>query len=200
MTVKTIAEILTELGACPDAIDWAKGRDDPETAWKTCERGDWLLWIAAEIGVRRQDVAGAACKCARLALEYIKPGEDRPLKAIEITESWTKGKSTIDQVRKTKRAAAYATAYATAVASADYDAYASYASDAAATAAADAAAYAAAYTAYTADAAATAADDASAASVASVADAAKRTALKQCADLVRETISFDAIKTLIPGG
>lgn len=36
------------LGACDEAIMWANSQPDFATAWQTCERGDWMLWIAAK--------------------------------------------------------------------------------------------------------------------------------------------------------
>ena len=58
----------------------------------------------------------AACACAETALKYVKPGEDRPHKAIETARAWARGEASIDDVRK----AAYA-------ADAAYAAYAAYA-------------------------------------------------------------------------
>jgi hypothetical protein len=163
----TLAAILRKHGACYGAKDWAKAGDygaDLERAWNECPRGDYLLWIAAKIGVDRKLVVLAACACARLALRHVKPGEDRPLKAIETAEAWTRGEATIEQVQQ---AAAYAAA-AAAYAAADADA-AAYAAAAAAYAAA-AAAYAAAAAAY-----------------------ARQRVLTQCASIVRERISFAVV-------
>ena len=55
----------------------------------------------------RKKVVLAACQCARLALKYVKSGEERPLKAIEITEAWTRGEGniTLSDVREAADAA-----------------------------------------------------------------------------------------------
>jgi hypothetical protein len=128
---------LRRLGACPDAVIWAKTQPDPETLWAACERGDWMLWLAARTGVRRQDLVLAACACARLALPYVAVGEPRPLRAIETAERWARGEgASLVDVRTA--------AYAARAAAAD----AAYAADAAADAA-----YAAAADADAADAA-----------------------------------------------
>ena len=113
--------LLTKLGACAEARHAADGKSLRE-AWTTCERGDWLLWLAAKIDIDRKIIVRAACDCARTALKYVKEGETRPLKAIETAEAWCEGKATIEEVR----AAAYA-AYAYA---ADADAAAYAAADA----------------------------------------------------------------------
>jgi len=152
-------EMLVKLGACSEAVEWV-GDKSPAVAWKTCKRGDWMLWLCGKLsgepgGKGRKKLVLAACACARLSLKYVRKGEKRPLVAIQTAEAWAKGKRgvTIEQVRT----AAYA-------ADADYAA-AAYAANAAY---ADDAAYAAA--AY-ADAPATA--------------AARRETLAKCADIVR---------------
>jgi len=164
--MKSTKDILTELGACPEAVKWA-GRKTPKKAWETCKQSDWLLWIAGKLNVDRKLLVLAACGCARTALKYIPAGEDRPRIAIETAEAWTRGEATIEQVRTA--------------------AYAAYAAADAAYAAADAAASAAASAA--ADAAYAAADAAYAAASAA-ADAAAR---KDIADIVRKIIPFSVI-------
>ena len=139
--MKTLMRNLRRLGACSEAVEWANTQPDPETLWRGCHRGDWMLWLAARAGVRRQDVVLAACACARLALSRVTVGEERPRIAIETAEAWARGDAgvTLAQVRAAADAAAYA-----ADAAADAAAYAAaYASDAAAYAAAAAAARAA---------------------------------------------------------
>ena len=164
--MKTTKAILAELGACPEAVEWA-GRKTHKKAWKTCKRGDWLLWIAGRLGVDRKLLVLAACACARTALKFVLKGEDRPRIAIETAEAWTRGEATIDQVRS----AAYASALA---------AYAAYATNAP-----YAASRAAAYAANAANAAADAAD------------AVLAAARKDMAAIVRKIIPFSVIKKAI---
>ena len=112
--MKSTKDILTKLGACPEAVKWA-GRKTHKKAWGTCQRGDWLLWIAGKLNVDRKKLVLAACGCARTALKYVPEGEDRPRIAIETAEAWIKGEATIEQVRTAAYAAtnaAYAAAYA----------------------------------------------------------------------------------------
>ena len=121
--------LLETLGACDEAVRWAATQPSHNRAWETCERGDWMLWIAGRLvsnETERKAVVMAACACARLSLKHVPSGEDRPRIAIETAESWCRGEATIDQVRKARDAAyAYATAAAAAYAAA-------YAADAAA--------------------------------------------------------------------
>lgn len=99
-----LSEWLREHDACEDAITWLGDRDDA-TAWRECERGDWLLWGAATAGVDRRLVVRAACACARPALPYVAAGELRPLRAIEDAEAWTRGEASIADARAAARAA-----------------------------------------------------------------------------------------------
>ena len=107
---------LARLGACPDARAWAKTQPDIATAWNACDRGDWLLWIAARVitdPAERMLVVLAACDCAETALVHVPAGEDRPRKCIDTVRAWTRGEATIEQVRE-GRSAAYAAADAAA--------------------------------------------------------------------------------------
>ena len=128
--------LLKKLHACDEAVKWC-GDKTPAQAWRECERGDWLLWLAGRMADKpgwptRKQIVFAACACAETALKYVKPGEDRPRKAIETTRAWVRGEATLEEVRKTAHAAS-AASYA-----------ASSASDASASAASDAASYASA--------------------------------------------------------
>src|SRR5690606_8268922 len=86
--------------ACDDSLRWAATQESPLAAWRACEDGSWLLWIAARLGVDRRLVVTATCQCARLALPHVPEGEDRPLKAIEAAERWVDGLATIEEVRQ----------------------------------------------------------------------------------------------------
>ena len=61
--MKTTKAILTELGACHEAVKWA-GRKTHKKAWETCKRGEWLLWIAGKVDIDRKLLVLAACACA----------------------------------------------------------------------------------------------------------------------------------------
>jgi len=156
---------LRAIDACYEAREWAKDKTARE-AWDTCDRSDWLLWwVAKDKKNAKREIVKVACEIARLALPFVKAGEDRPRLAIEAAEAWADD-PTEENLERVRRARAYT--YAAA--------YAAYAADAAADAAAAAAAYAA-YAAYAAAdaaaaAAAYAAADAAAAAAAYAADAA----------------------------
>lgn len=121
----TPTKILKSLRACTEAIDWSTSFDDPESAWAACNRSDWMLWFAgkhsgAPWSDGRRPLVLAACECARLSLKYVREGELRPLRCIEIYERWARGESIPNSVLRNARNdanAAYAT-YAAAAANA----------------------------------------------------------------------------------
>lgn len=168
--------------------------------WTTCDRGDWLLWFCTHmIGQpgwpTHQQIVLTSCQCARLALRYIKPGQRRPLTAIEIAEAWAHGKATSDQVQDAGRAANYIdhdnTAYCAAQA-AHSAAWAVYAREDGACfrlaqAASGAASWAARASAYITPAARVARDN------------VEKATLRQCADLVRRSLNVPESLTTEPG-
>ena len=183
MNTTQFQKLLRDLRACSDARAWAKGKDLHE-AWTTCERADWLLWLASQMADKpgwptRKEIVLAACACAETALKYVKPGEDRPRIAIETARAWVRGEASIEDVRLARE-----------------NAYAAYAAAGAAAYAAAAAAYAyaAAYAADAADAYAAAADAAAAYAYAAAADAAayayaaRRAAYQRHADKLIELL------------
>src|ERR1017187_81406 len=79
--------LLAKLGACSEARHAADGKSMREV-WDSCDRGDWLLWLAGNIAIDRKLLVLAACDCARTALQYVPAGEYRPRIAIETAEAW----------------------------------------------------------------------------------------------------------------
>ena len=115
MNADNYQRLLAKLGACRDARHVADGRS-LENVWTTCERGDWLLWLAAKLDIDRKLMVTAACDCAEQALRFVPAGEERPAEAIRIARLWVEGNATIEEVIAAAAAAAYAAAAAVAVA------------------------------------------------------------------------------------
>jgi len=180
---------------------------DLQQMWTTTDCGDWLLWFCTHMidqpgWPTHQQVVLASCQCARLALRYIKPGQGRPLNAIETAEAWARGKATSEQVRDAGRAADYIdhdnTGYCAAQA-AYSAAWAVYAKEdgacfrlaQAASGAARRTASAAGYELFTAQLEAH--DFTPAARAAR--DRAEKATLRQCAELVRRSLNVPKIIT-----
>jgi hypothetical protein len=199
--MKTFRSRLIELHACSSSIRWLdeEGICSIEEAWSKCPRGDWLLWLAARIGLdedRHKTIVKIATEIARQVLKYIPAEEERPRKAIEAAEKWLDGKekekeNVINAAAAAYSASAYA-AHAAASAAANAAAYAAYAAayaaeiDAANYASAAATSAAAASTAYTYAAEIDAANYASAAATSA---AAASTAAAVHAEIVRNNLS-----------
>ena len=153
---------LEKLKPCEEAMEWAQAQKSAAAAWRDCEDGSWMLWLAGKFSGKsgsaaRRRLVLASCACARLSLRHVPKGEHRPRKAIETAEAWARQEKGVamNHVRDAADAAG-----------------AAYAADAAGEAAG------AAYAAYAA---------AEAANAASAAYAAAHAAtLQQCADIVRE--------------
>ena len=179
---------LNVLRACDQAVAWCLTQPDLETAWQTCERGDWMLWLAGRLSgpvgdPRRILLAIAAADCAQPAVDAMREGAVKPasVECLRVTRAWADGAASLDDVRMARQSAAAA---ACAACAAYADAYAAYADAyAAACAAADAAACAAAsYAAYAAYAAA------------AYAAAARIKSLKKSADICREILTEEVLK------
>ena len=176
--------------------------------WTTSDRGDWLLWFCTHMinqpgWPTHQHVVLASCQCARLALRYVKPGERRPLNAIETAEAWARGQATLEQVQCAGHAADCTTgdgdlAYLAAQA-AHSAAWAVYATEDGACfrlaqAASAAASRTASATGYELFMAQLEAGDLTPAARAAQ-DRVEKTTLRQCADLVRRSLTVPNILT-----
>ena len=120
---------LQKRGACNDAVKWARSQKSAQSAWDTCKRGDWMLWLLGKLAgkpgeAKRRKLVLAACSCARLSLPHVSAGEMRPLKAIETAEAWARCASNVSIEDVHAAADAADAAYAAAAA------YAAYAADA----------------------------------------------------------------------
>lgn len=117
-----VAPWLQSLHACRDAVQWC-GERDLLTAWRECERADWMLWLCGKNAdtpgwpTRRQLVL-AACACAETALPFVREGEERPRRALEMARRWARDDAamTLAEVRATARDAVYGASYAAAAA------------------------------------------------------------------------------------
>jgi hypothetical protein len=194
----TYVDRLAEMRAGPPALTWLREQQHPtlEQAWAACERGDWMMWLAARCepvcssapwSDERRPLVRAAVACARLALpafEAHHPGDNRVRDCLDTTARWCEGLATAEEVMRARETAAAAAAFATIAAAfaTIAAAFATIAAANAAVAAADAANAAANATtaADAADAAADAADATTAADAA--ADAADANAANAAAN------------------
>ena len=124
-------DALVAMNACDEAVEWGKTQPDLATAWATCSRGDWMIWLLArttvggEIGsTERRRIVGVAAGCARLALPVFErrfPNGSRVRSLLDLLDRYAANDPavTLDDIRTARRAAADAYAYAAAAADAD---------------------------------------------------------------------------------
>jgi hypothetical protein len=125
-------ELLKKLNACEPAIEWAENKTWEEI-YKTCHRGDWLLWLFKETNPDDlQKITLAKGHCAATVLHLMK--DERSINAVKVAIAFGEGNASREDLN-----AAYTAAAAAAAADAAY-----YAATNAAYAAATNAAYAAA--------------------------------------------------------
>ena len=175
-------QLLIKLNACNEAMEWA-GDKTWEEIYRTCHRGDWLLWLFKQTNPNDLRLLTLAKgHCANTVRHLMK--DERSIKAVDAAIAYGEGRIDIEELNN---AATTADAYAAA----DAAAYAAYATDAYADA------YAAAAAAYATDAAAAAyATAADAAAYAAAADAyayARKKSQQETAEICRKYIPFELI-------
>jgi hypothetical protein len=185
---------LENLNACDDAKEWVKRQKSASEAWETCNRGDWMLWLAKRLDVDDKKLTLTKAMCAKQVEHLLK--DQRSIDALQGCFDYSEGRITRADLDKLAYAASYA---ADAASDAAYDASSYAASYAASYASSYAdAAYAAADAAYDAasyDAAADAATAYAAAYAYAAYDAAARDkSLKKSADICREILTEEVLK------
>ena len=109
----TLKEKLTEINACGPAIKWV-GDMDFATAWQTCERGDWMLWLMQKAKLcDMRTLTLAKARCAETVKRLMK--DPRSLAALQAAFDFAEGRITEEEL-EAAAAAAWAAAEAEAAA------------------------------------------------------------------------------------
>jgi hypothetical protein len=88
--MNTIDKQLKHLKACPEAINWAKGK----TWWEiynTCNRADWLLWLFNNTNKDHRLLTLAIGYCANTVRHLIK--EESDIKCVDDAIAYGEGKT-----------------------------------------------------------------------------------------------------------
>jgi len=145
----TFNQYLQSVNACEPAVEWA-GNKTIEEVVATCDRGNWLLWLAQKCDIGLQPLTLAKGHCANTVRHLMN--DERSIRAVDVAIAFGEGKATREELDAACFAAAAAAAYASAsAANAATSAYAAAFANASAAAAATAASYAAYAAAYAAD-------------------------------------------------
>jgi hypothetical protein len=151
---------ISQFSPCSEGKGYYDSKATAEDAWRDCERGEWMLWIAHKLDIDRRTLTRAKALCANTVRHLMNK---RSTDAIDAALQYADGKITEKELDDAASRASAAADVAHAHAHADVvyaDAYAAYAAArAAAAVAADddddvvaASAASAAYVAYAYDA------------------------------------------------
>ena len=114
--MKTFQELLTNLSACSDAKEWASDRTIAQVV-TDCHRGDWLLWLAARIGIDRTKLSLTAGKCAETVIHLMT--DERSKAAVKAAIDFGEGRISKEELNAARAARAAAADAADAAAAAD---------------------------------------------------------------------------------
>ncbi len=82
MSSSAVPSSLQTAGAPAALSRWVATLDEPWTAWEQCDRGDWLIWLAAVEGVPVAALVDAAAACAERAVAAVETGRGPLAEAI----------------------------------------------------------------------------------------------------------------------
>jgi len=122
-------ELPATLSPCIEAAEWLASQPDPQTAWQTCRRSDWMLWLLKELNYADDKVLRLyACWCARetplvdgrKVWDLLTDARSRT--AVEVAERFAVGAATQDELDAASDAASDAARAASDAARAASDA------------------------------------------------------------------------------
>ena len=114
-------ELPATLSPCIEAAEWLASQPDPQTAWQTCRRSDWMLWLLKELNYADDKVLRLyACWCARetplvdgrKVWDLLTDARSRT--AVEVAERFAVGAATQDELDAASDAASDAARAASA--------------------------------------------------------------------------------------
>ena len=110
--MKPHLELLDKLGACAEAQVFAHTVPDLETAWNTCKRPDWMIWLLNKLRFQDdQTYRLYACRCVRdtpLAdgrRVWDLLTDQRSRTAVEVAEKFANGNATQNEMAAARDAA-----------------------------------------------------------------------------------------------
>lgn len=58
--------------ACSEAREWVRSQSKtPEECWNTCQRPDWLLWLANTLKINERLIREAGCDIAETVIDNV---------------------------------------------------------------------------------------------------------------------------------
>ena len=102
--------------ACRGSIEWVEENNIStlEDAWNTCNRGDWLLWMADKLGIDKHKMTICGALCAHTVVEHMENPRSR--NAVRVAFLFGRGKATFQELKEARTAARTAADVAAAAA------------------------------------------------------------------------------------
>ena len=103
--MKAHLALLKKLDACDGAQEWATTQPNLETAWLTCKRSDWMIWLLKKLDFQDDRACRLyACRCVRDTL--LADGrkvwdlltDPRSRKAVEVAERFANGQTSQEEM------------------------------------------------------------------------------------------------------
>lgn len=99
----SLNKFLRKMGACGEAVEWAKDYSTLTEAWVKCERADWMTWLIGKMADKpgwptRKHVVSVACDFAEDVLPIYEkkyPDDKRVRDCIATVRKWVNGETTI---------------------------------------------------------------------------------------------------------
>lgn len=85
-------DTLVAIGADERFVEWC-GERDLASVWAECDRGDWMLWLAARFRVDRRVLVLTVCDCVRevTPVGFLSGRGREAIETVETIEAWCRG-------------------------------------------------------------------------------------------------------------
>jgi hypothetical protein len=79
-----------------DCLEFFNKYETFESAWLACERGDWMLYIAANLNIDKRTLTLAKGHCANTVRHFMM--DDRSIKAVDTAIAYGEGRATENEL------------------------------------------------------------------------------------------------------
>ena len=101
-------------GACDEAARWLESQPDAQTAWRNCEKSQWMLWWLNKCGIDNRTKRRLAVRFARRVQHLMR--DERSIAALDVAERHADGLATDEELAAAWAAASDAARAASAAA------------------------------------------------------------------------------------
>jgi hypothetical protein len=88
---------IRQFNLCYDGRKYYESRASFEEAWRDCERGDWMLWLAARLEIDSRKLARAVALCANTVRHLMKDASCE--KAVDDVLAYADGEIDAEELR-----------------------------------------------------------------------------------------------------